>query len=97
MGTDASVMLDRRAVSEAVAPISGGSERTAEGIVVELLPSALVRVRMEGEHQLLAHLPSSQRANFVRLRVGDRVRVAVSAQDRTRGRVLALLTKGQVL
>jgi translation initiation factor IF-1 len=65
--------------------------------VVELLPSALVRVRMEGEHQLLAHLPSSQRANFVRLRVGDRVRVAVSAEDRTRGRVLALLTKGQIL
>lgn len=71
-------------------------ERTSEGIVVELLPSALVRVRLEGEHQLLAHLPSSQRSNFVRLRVGDRVLIAVSAQDRTRGRVLELLTKGQV-
>jgi translation initiation factor IF-1 len=71
-------------------------ERTTEGIVMELLPSALVRVRLEGEHQLLAHLPSSQRANFVRLRVGDRVSIAVSAQDRTRGRVLELLTKGQV-
>ncbi len=71
-------------------------ERKTEGIVTELLPSALVRVRLEGEHQLLAHLPSSQRANFVRLRVGDRVLIAVSAQDRTRGRVLELLTKGQV-
>ncbi len=77
---------------------SGGSagERIAEGIVAELLPSALVRVRLEGEHQLLAHLPSTQRSNFVRLRVGDRVRVALSIQDRTRGRVLELLTKGQV-
>lgn len=71
-------------------------ERTSEGIVIELLPSALVRVRLEGEHQLLAHLPSSQRANFVRLRVGDRVLIAVSAHDRTRGRVLELLTKGQI-
>ena len=71
-------------------------ERTAEGIVVEVLPSALVRVRLEGEHQLLAHSSSAQRANFVRLRVGDRVRVAVSVQDRTRGRILALLTKGRV-
>ncbi len=71
-------------------------ERTAEGIVVELLPSALARVRLEGEHQLVAHSSSSQRTNFVRLRVGDRVKVAVSVQDRTRGRVLALLTKGQV-
>jgi translation initiation factor IF-1 len=73
-----------------------GGERTAEGIVAELLPSALVRVRLEGEHQLIAHLPSTQRANFVRLRVGDRVRVAVSVQDRTRGRVLELLTKGRM-
>ncbi|MBV8550671.1 MAG: translation initiation factor IF-1 [Acidobacteriaceae bacterium] len=67
------------------------AERTAEGVVVELLPSALVRVRLEGEHLLTAHLPSTQRANFVRLRVGDRVRVALSVQDRTRGRVLELL------
>ncbi|MBV9939099.1 MAG: translation initiation factor IF-1, partial [Acidobacteriaceae bacterium] len=63
-------------------------ERIADGFVAELLPSALVRVRLEGEHQLIAHLPSAQRANFVRLRVGDRVRVALSVQDRTRGRVL---------
>jgi translation initiation factor IF-1 len=70
------------------------AERTAEGIVVELLPSALVRVRLlEGEHPLVAHLPSTQQANFVRLRVGDRVKVAVSAQDRTRGRILEFLGK----
>jgi translation initiation factor IF-1 len=73
-----------------------GRERTVEGIVAELLPSALVRVRLEGEHQLIAHLPSTQRANFVRLRIGDRVRVAISVQDRTRGRILELLTKGRM-
>lgn len=63
---------------------------------MELLPSALVRVRLEGEQgvqEIVAHLPSSQRANFVRLRVGDRVRVALSLTDRTRGRILELLTK----
>lgn len=76
------------AVSEAEA------ERTAEATVIELLPSLLVRLRLESEHELIAHLPSTQRANFVRLRVGDRVRVAVSVQDRTRGRVLELLAKG---
>jgi translation initiation factor IF-1 len=70
------------------------AECTGEGLVVELLPSALVRVRLEGEHQLIAHLPSTQRANFVRLRIGDRVRVALSAQDRTRGRILEVLAKG---
>jgi translation initiation factor IF-1 len=69
-------------------------ERQAEGLVVELLPSALYRVRLEGEHQVIAHLPSTQRANFVRLRVGDRVRIALSIQDRTRGRILEILAKG---
>lgn len=71
-------------------------ERVVEASVVELLPSALVRVRLEGEHELLAHMPSTQRANFVRLRVGDRVRVALSVKDRTRGRILELVVKGQV-
>ena len=70
------------------------AERTSEGLVVDLLPTALVRVRLEGEHQLIAHLPSTQRANFVRLRIGDRVRVALSAQDGTRGRILEVLAKG---
>jgi translation initiation factor IF-1 len=70
------------------------AERTVEGTVVELLPSALVSVRLESEHRVIAHLTSTQRANFVRLRVGDRVRIAISNQDRTRGRVLELLTRG---
>jgi translation initiation factor IF-1 len=77
-----------------VQAVTESAERTVEATVVELLPSALVRVRLEGEHELIAHLPSAQRANFVRLRVGDRVRVALSVQDRTRGRVLEVLTKG---
>jgi len=68
------------------------AERIADGIVIGLLPSALVDVRLEGEHRLIAHLPSTQSTNFVRLRVGDRVRIAISAQDRTRGRVLELLS-----
>ncbi|HEX4165343.1 MAG TPA: TOBE domain-containing protein [Bryobacteraceae bacterium] len=87
-------MIDESPGLEKPGP-QGRDERTADGIVAELLPSALVRVKLEGEHQLIAHSSSSQRANFVRLRVGDRVRVAVSAQDRTRGRILELLTKGQ--
>lgn len=39
-------------------------ERTAEAIVVELLPSALVRVKLEGEHQVIAHLPKHAAREF---------------------------------
>lgn len=73
-----------------------GAERTTEGLVRELLPSALVRVGLDGGHQVIAHFPGPGRANFTRLRVGDRVRVALSVQDRTRGRILELLTKGRM-
>jgi translation initiation factor IF-1 len=73
---------------------SSSAERTAAGIVMELLPSGLFRVRLEGEHEIVAHPAGAQRANFMRLRVGDRVRVALSVHDRTRGRILELLSKG---
>jgi translation initiation factor IF-1 len=73
-----------------------GAERTAEGLVRELLPSALVRIGLDSGHQVIAHFPGPGHANFMRLRVGDRVRVALSVQDRTRGRVLELLTKGRM-
>ena len=68
-----------------------GGAAVAEGIVRELLPSELVRVELDGRHHVTAHLASPERRNFVRVLVGDRVRVAVSAQDPTRGRVVGKL------
>jgi translation initiation factor IF-1 len=63
----------------------------ADGIVLELLPSQLVRVGLEGRHQVTAHLASPVGRNFVRVLVGDRVRVALSANDPRRGRVVEKL------
>lgn len=50
--------------------ISMPAERTAEAVVMELMPNALVRVKLEGEHQVVAHLPSTQRANFAHFASG---------------------------
>jgi translation initiation factor IF-1 len=61
--------------------------RTVEGVVVELLPSQLVKVALD-EHLVTAHLADPVRRNFVRVLVGDRVRVALMAADRTRGRIV---------
>jgi translation initiation factor IF-1 len=60
-------------------------------VVVELAPSAGVRVRLENEDIVLAHAAGAAVKNFVRLRPGDRVRVELSARDRTRARVVELL------
>ena len=64
-----------------------------EAIVVELLPHLGVRVKLENEQRVLAHAAGSTVKNFVRLRPGDRVKVAISPHDPTRGRIVELLTK----
>jgi translation initiation factor IF-1 len=65
------------------------SGQTAE--VVELLPSAAYRLRLEDETVVTAHAAGSTERNFVRLRPGDRVRVVLSPRDRTRGRIVEKL------
>jgi len=63
----------------------------AEGIVVELLPSQLVKVALDGRHQVIAHLSDPAHRNYIRVLVGDRVRVALMSADHTRGRVVEKL------
>ncbi|MGH9592954.1 MAG: translation initiation factor IF-1 [Bryobacteraceae bacterium] len=64
---------------------------TAE--VLELLPSAGVRVKLENENVVIAHAAGAAVKNFVRLRPGDRVRVELSPCDKTRGRIVELVEK----
>ena len=66
-------------------------DRTADGVVVELLPSQLVRVELDGRHQVTAHLASPVGRNYVRVIVGDRVRVQLMANDPGRGRIVEKL------
>jgi translation initiation factor IF-1 len=61
------------------------------GQVVELLPSAGVRVKLENDEIVMAHAAGATQANFLRLRPGDRVRVELSPRDKTRGRIVELL------
>ena len=68
--------------------VGESTERTAEGVVLELLPSQLVRVELEGRHIVTAHLASPVGRNYVRVIVGDRVRVALMPSDPGRGRIL---------
>ncbi len=71
--------------------VSEADDRTAEGIVLELLPSQLVRVELEGRHIVTAHLASPVGRNYVRVIKGDRVRVQLMANDPHRGRVVEKL------
>ncbi|MSO36467.1 MAG: translation initiation factor IF-1 [Acidobacteria bacterium] len=64
---------------------------TADGVVRELLPSQLVRVELEGRHQVTAHLASPVGRNYVRVLVGDRVRGALMSNEPSRGRIVEKL------
>ncbi len=70
---------------------SARPDRTAEGVVLELLPSQLVRVELDGRHIVTAHLASPVGRNYVRVIVGDRVRVQLMANDPGRGRIVEKL------
>lgn len=65
----------------------GEAAATVEGTVIEGLPHGLYRVAVQGGI-VTAHAPSGLSRNFVRLVVGDRVLVEVSARDTGRGRVV---------
>lgn len=65
------------------------AERIVEGTVVEILPHALFRVAPDEGRSIVAHLSDDARVALVHLRPGQRVRVALSAYDTGRGRILA--------
>ena len=64
---------------------------TAVGIVREALPYAQYRVEIEGPKQITAHVPSGPGRNFIRVLIGDRVKLELSPRDVTRGRIVEKL------
>jgi translation initiation factor IF-1 len=61
------------------------------GIVTETLPSAMYKVRLDEGSLVLAHIADRIDRNFVRLLVGDRVRLELSPVDAGRGRIVEKL------
>jgi translation initiation factor IF-1 len=74
-----------RGALNAMAPVE------IEGEVVEQLPSALYRVRIDGRTFVTAHLSNDPARNFIRVLPGDRVRVRLSSHDVRRGAIVAKL------
>ncbi|MFZ4578012.1 MAG: translation initiation factor IF-1 [Myxococcota bacterium] len=58
-----------------------------EGTVLEPLPNAMFRVQLDNGHRVLAHVSGKMRMHFIRILPGDRVKVALSPYDLTRGRI----------
>ena len=57
------------------------------GTVEEILPNAMFRVKLENEHEVLAHTSGQMRKNRIRVLAGDKVLVEMTPYDLTKGRI----------
>ncbi len=61
---------------------------TVEGTIVEALPGTQFRVELDNGHEVLAYLSGKMRKYYIRILLGDRVRVEISPYDLSRGRIV---------
>ena len=59
-----------------------------EGVVSEILPNAMFRVKLENNHEILAHTAGRMRKHRIRILAGDKVIVEMSTYDLTKGRII---------
>lgn len=59
-----------------------------EGVVLEKLPNAMFKVEIEGGHIVLAHISGKLRMNYIKILPGDKVTLALSPYDLTKGRII---------
>lgn len=59
-----------------------------EGKITDTLPNAMFRVELENGHNVLAYLSGKMRKYYIRVLLGDKVRVEMSPYDLTRGRII---------
>ena len=65
-----------------------------EGTVIEALKATQFRVRLDNDHEVLAYLSGKMRKYYIRILLGDRVRVEMSPYDLSRGRIVYRHKKG---
>jgi translation initiation factor IF-1 len=61
---------------------------TVEGIIMMVLPGTMFRVALANKHLVLAHISGKMRKRFIRLAIGDRVRMEMSPYDTAKARIV---------
>jgi len=59
-----------------------------DGTVLELLPNATFRIKLENDHMIIGHTSGRMRKNRIRILVGDKVTVEMTPYDLSKGRVI---------
>jgi len=58
-----------------------------EGEVLDALPNAMFKVKLENDHEIIAHISGKMRKFYIRILPGDRVTVDISPYDLSKGRI----------
>lgn len=58
-----------------------------EGTILESMPNAMFKVKLENNHEILAHISGKIRKNFIKILPGDKVKVEMTPYDLSRGRI----------
>jgi len=64
------------------------SDIVTEGKIIAILPGTMFRVELDNNHIILAHISGKMRKRFIRLNLGDRVRLEMSPYDLGKGRIV---------
>tara|TARA_E500000081_G_scaffold1779_1_gene1919 strand:+ start:1431 stop:1649 length:219 start_codon:yes stop_codon:yes gene_type:complete len=58
-----------------------------QGVVTDVLPNTVFRVKLENDHVITAHISGKMRKNYIRILNGDKVTVEMSPYDLSKGRI----------
>lgn len=59
-----------------------------DGVIIEALPNAMFRVELDNAHVITAHISGKMRMHYIKILPGDKVKVAMSPYDLTKGRIV---------
>jgi translation initiation factor IF-1 len=58
-----------------------------EGVVTQVLPNTMFKVKLDNGHEILAHISGRMRMNFIKIMIGDKVKIEMSPYDLEKGRI----------
>jgi len=61
---------------------------TVDGVIEEALPNAQFRVKLENDHEVLAHISGKMRMFYIKILPGDKVKLEISPYDLSKGRIV---------
>ena len=78
----------QKAINQEVNKMAKSEAIEVEGVVLEKLPNAMFKVEIEGGHVILAHISGKLRMNYIKILPGDKVTLALSPYDLSKGRII---------